>query len=63
MTDNRGASPLVFFRDDNFYIIEDGVMPGISPEQAAKDHAEVNPGTIKVEDIRGKVLWARGLNS
>lgn len=47
---------LIFFRmfEDgmHFYVIE---APATADE-AAK-HAELNPGTLRVEDINGNILW------
>ena len=53
---------LIFFRkgaDDDvefFYPVEypDDVK---TPEQLATDSADCNPGTVRVEDIEGNVLW------
>lgn len=49
----------IFFRGDHFYPVE-FLAPaecGRSMEQQAADHAELNPGTTRVEDIDGNVLW------
>lgn len=56
-------APLIFFRLNNgkemWYPME--IPPeltlGKTPEEIAKDNAECNPGTIRVEDIDGQVLW------
>ena len=52
---------LVFFREDMFYPIDIPPMPDDQPnktiEEIALDNAELNPGTIRVEDIHGNVLW------
>lgn len=42
--------PAVFFRDSGFYVVD--IMPG-----TAAEHAALNPGTIKVEDVVGNILW------
>ncbi len=49
---------LVFVRDSGFYTIECPVREGQSPAEVARDNAKCNPGTLRVEDIRGKVLWS-----
>lgn len=46
--------PTVFFRKDTFYVINTYVDEGF--EQLA-EHAALNPGTIRIEDIHGNVLW------
>ncbi|MEE8234289.1 MAG: hypothetical protein V3R41_06390 [Gammaproteobacteria bacterium] len=47
---------LIFFRDDHFYPIE--LEDGHGTEvEAAKANAECNPGTIRVENIQGDILW------
>ena len=52
---------LVFFRKDFFYPMDMPPMPGDLPDKTikeiARDNAECNPGTIRVEDIAGRVLW------
>ena len=54
---------LVFFREDMFYPMDIPPMPGDLPdkpiEEIARDNAECNPGTIRVEDLHGRVLWRR----
>lgn len=49
------SNVLIFFRGDMFYPID--ALPGIDLKQQAKDHAECNPGTLRVEDVFGNVLW------
>jgi hypothetical protein len=46
---------LIFFREDMFYPIE--AMPGIPLRQQAEDNAVLNPGTTRVEDVDGNILW------
>lgn len=46
--------PTVFFREDTFYVINTYEDEGF--EQLA-EHAALNPGTIRIEDIHGNVLW------
>ncbi len=54
---------VLFFRiynnEERFYPIEipDEVLIGRTLKQVASDNAELNPGTIRVEDIEGNVLW------
>lgn len=49
---------VIFFRDQHFYPI---TLSGMKPvvEEVA-DHAALNPGTLRVEDTSGKVLWPEG---
>lgn len=51
---------VIFFREKGgWYPIE--FMPpdecGWSMEQQAAEHAELNPGTLRIEDVYGTVLW------
>lgn len=46
---------MIFIRDGHFYPIQ-GVR-GVDLRQQARDHAEINEGTERVEDGRGNVLW------
>ncbi len=46
---------LVFFRKEGFYFIN--AIAGLDLKTQAKDNAELNPGTIRVEDVAGNVLW------
>lgn len=43
--------PYVFFRKEGFYPIE------LLNDEDAKRNAELNPGTLRVEDINGRVIW------
>lgn len=47
--------PRVFRRSDTFYIID------LPPKDDLNLHAELNPGTLRIEDIAGNVLWPEGL--
>ncbi len=49
----------IFFRAEGWYPIEfiDPSACGLSMEQQAAQHAETNPGTLRVEDVNGTVLW------
>ena len=56
MTEHKAPSelilePFIFFRDAHFYIVE------ITREQVLAN-VELNPGTIRVEDIAGNVIWS-----
>jgi len=42
----------IFFREGMFYPVE------LRDDADAKVNAELNPGTIRVEDIEGRVVWA-----
>lgn len=42
--------PFVFFRDGVFYIVE-------IPRSQVMANVECNPGTLRVEDIAGNVVW------
>jgi hypothetical protein len=46
---------LIFFRADGWYPVQGCV--GKSLADQAADSAVLNPGTRRVEDIDGKVLW------
>ncbi len=41
----------IFFRDDMFYMIE------LMDDADAVANAECNPGTRRVEDMRGNKIW------
>lgn len=49
------AETMIFFRQGHFYLVQ-GVI-GVPMKKQAKDNAELNPGTVRVEDIDGNVLW------
>jgi hypothetical protein len=46
--------PTVFFREGGFYVVNTYEDEGF--EQLA-EHAALNPGTIRIEDMHGNVLW------
>ena len=48
---------MIFFRSGTFYPIQG--LCGMSLAQQAADHAGINPGTLRVEDAKGNVLWRR----
>lgn len=42
--------PFLFFREGHFYVVE-------IPRDEVLINVELNPGTLKVEDIKGKIVW------
>jgi len=44
-------TPYIFFRKEGFYPID------MKDDADAKANAECNPGTLRVEDIHGRVVW------
>ena len=46
--------PRVFVRDAGFYVIP------LPDDDDLSRHAELNPGTLRIEDIDGNVLWPEG---
>lgn len=42
----------IFFREDGFYLLE---LP--DADHQIIDHVRCNPGTIRVEDLNGKVIY------
>lgn len=51
---DQPTRPTVFIRKDTFYVINTYEDEGFA-ELAA--HAVLNPGTIRIEDMDGNVLW------
>lgn len=51
---------VIFFRENSFYCVNflNPVICGKSLHEQAKDHVELNPGTIRVETLSGNVLWS-----
>lgn len=47
---DRHVQPFVFFRTGHFYVVE------IPPDQLIAN-VELNPGTTKVEDLQGNIVW------
>lgn len=45
------TKPYIFFRKDGFYPIT------LFDDADARHNAEINPGTIRVEDTNGRVVW------
>lgn len=59
-TGNAAGAPVVLFvRAEGFYPIEllDPARCGRTLAEQAADHAVLNPGTLRVEDITGNILW------
>lgn len=49
---------VIFFREGMFYPIQ---LSGLKPTlEEVADHAELNPGTLRIEDLKGNVLWPEG---
>lgn len=46
---------LIFFRSEGFYIID--AVHDVDLTKQATDNALLNPGTLRVEDGLGSVLW------
>ena len=44
----------VFIREDSFYMIN------LPETDDLNKHAEMNPGTLRVEDLEGNILWPEG---
>ena len=55
MTERR-LKLYVFFRERGFYPLE------LLDDDDAKLNAERNPGTLKVEDHKGRVVWTPPVN-
>ncbi|KQM37960.1 hypothetical protein [Sphingomonas sp. Leaf10] len=51
----------IFFREGMFYPVK--FMGSKSPADEAADHAALNPGTMRIEDTSGNVLWKKALDS
>lgn len=48
-------SVAIFFREEGFYpVIFMGHKP---PREEAAEQASLNPGTLRVEDLDGNILW------
>mgnify|MGYP001122677565 CR=1 FL=1 len=48
----------IFFREDCFYPVQFHGQK--DPCEEAADHAALNPGTLRIEDTKGNVLWTAG---
>ena len=49
------AEVMIFFRAEGWYPIQ-GVL-GVPLDQQAAEHAALNPGTLRIEDSAGNLLW------
>ena len=49
---------VVFFREGFFYPVQ--LMGDKSSAEEAAEHAALNPGTLRIEDMVGNVLWPDG---
>ncbi len=49
---------LVFFRTSGFYTVPCPTLKGQTLTQVAAENAVCNPGTTRVEDVAGNVLWS-----
>lgn len=47
---------MIFFRANGFYFVEP--LPYLDLKQQAQDHAIINPGTLRIEDTNGNILWS-----
>lgn len=52
---NSACEPMIFVRADGFYPVAS--VSGRSLLDQAADHGALNPGTLRVEDMHGNVLW------
>lgn len=43
--------PRIFRRDGFFYVID------LPPDADLQEHADLNPGTLRIEDVFGNQLW------
>lgn len=46
--------PTIFFREGSFYVINTYEDEGFAE---LAEHAAMNPGTLRIEDTKGNVLW------
>lgn len=46
--------PTVFIREGTFYVINTYEDEGFTE---LAEHARLNPGTLRIEDLNGNVLW------
>jgi hypothetical protein len=45
------TKPVIFFRKEGFYPVM------VYDDCDLGEHAELNPGTLRIEDMKGNVLW------
>lgn len=58
MVDEASGETVIFFREGMFYPI---TLSGTKPAaDECADHAALNPGTLRIEDMVGNVLWPKG---
>jgi hypothetical protein len=52
---------VIFFREGGWYPIQlqpvETLPPGVDRAADIAHHAELNPGTLRVEDLEGNILW------
>lgn len=48
--------PTTFIRKDTFYVIDTYEDEGWDE---LSEHARLNPGTLRIEDMHGNVLWSQ----
>ncbi|MGI4947400.1 MAG: hypothetical protein ACRYHC_01715 [Janthinobacterium lividum] len=46
--------PRIFVREEGFYVV------ALASDDDLNEHARLNPGTMRVEDLLGNVLWPEG---
>jgi hypothetical protein len=51
-TRRTGTRVVIFFRKDTWYPLE------LPVDEDLSKHAELNPGTLRIETVHGKLLWA-----
>jgi len=47
---------VIFFREEGWYPVE------LKPGEKVETHVALNPGTRRVEDVRGNILWQEPTN-
>lgn len=52
------SETVIFFREGMFYPVRLSGTKPVADEVA--DHAALNPGTLRVEDMDGNILWPEG---
>jgi hypothetical protein len=52
----RESRIVVFFRAEGFYPIE--IPLGFDTPERLAEHAALNPGTLRIEDTHGTILWS-----
>jgi hypothetical protein len=55
MPQDHPVKAAIFFREEGFYPVQ---FSGTKPmRDEAADHAALNLGTVRIEDMEGNVLW------